>query len=115
MNDQGSKRQQSGEEKPLERAHADIEAAGEPSEGPSPVPETEEGVVKRFLQVARAFVGPVPPPDLLRQYEEISPGFADRLIQMAEAQQNHRHQLEQQHLDGYIRDKEAARKEARLG
>lgn len=32
-------------------------------------------------------VGPVPSPDALQQYEQIQPGFAERLISMAEKEQ----------------------------
>lgn len=45
-------------------------------------------------QVQQTF-GPLPPPAMLREYEEISPGFAERLMAMMEQQQEHRHQLEE--------------------
>lgn len=35
--------------------------------------------------------GPLPPPDTLAQYERISPGFADRIVSMAEKEQVNRH------------------------
>ena len=40
------------------------------------------------------FRGPLPHPELLRQYNEVSPGFADKIMHMAMQEQNHRHELE---------------------
>ena len=40
------------------------------------------------------FKGPIPPPEILRDYENIKPGFAERIIAMAEREQNHRHDIE---------------------
>ncbi|MFA4845959.1 MAG: DUF2335 domain-containing protein [Patescibacteria group bacterium] len=40
------------------------------------------------------FSGPIPPPSLFRQYDQIVPGAAERLLQMAEKQATHRIQLE---------------------
>jgi len=44
-------------------------------------------------QVA-SFQGPIPPPELLREYNEIVPNGADRIMKMAEAQSAHRIELE---------------------
>jgi uncharacterized membrane protein len=43
---------------------------------------------------ARSFSGPLPPPDLLREYEAIVPGAAGRIFDMAQRQQEHRITLE---------------------
>jgi uncharacterized membrane protein len=40
---------------------------------------------------ASRFSGPVPPPAVLGQYEEILPGSAERILSMAENEQSHRH------------------------
>ena len=40
------------------------------------------------------FQGPLPPPAVLAQYENIHSGFADRIISMAETQAAHRQSLE---------------------
>lgn len=45
-------------------------------------------------ELRHEFHGPLPPPDALERYEAISPGFADRIVKMAEAEQAHRHTLE---------------------
>lgn len=38
-----------------------------------------------------SFQGPLPPPGMLRQYDEVAPGTAERIIAMAESEQRHRH------------------------
>jgi uncharacterized membrane protein len=43
---------------------------------------------------AMSFQGPIPPPELLREYNEIVPDGADRIVKMAEAQSAHRIELE---------------------
>jgi len=43
--------------------------------------------------------GPIPHPIILRQYEELLPGAADRIIKMAEKQAEHRQELEKKNLD----------------
>ncbi len=40
------------------------------------------------------FMGPIPHPDLLKGYEEILPGAADRILTMAENEEAHRHEIE---------------------
>lgn len=39
-----------------------------------------------------SYAGPLPPPDILKQY--IEPGLADRIVTMAEGQARHRQSLE---------------------
>lgn len=43
---------------------------------------------------AETFSGPLPPPGLLGQYEDICPGSADRIIKMAEQEAEHRRSIE---------------------
>ena len=40
---------------------------------------------------SETFEGPLPHPDILARYENILPGIADRIVRMAEAEQNARH------------------------
>lgn len=51
-----------------------------------------------FVVEAEQFSGPIPHPDLLRQYEEIAEGSANRILKMAEEQGAHRRHLERTHL-----------------
>ena len=46
--------------------------------------------------------GPIPPPGMLARYEEVLPGSADRILTMAERQQAHRFQLEDEALSANI-------------
>jgi uncharacterized membrane protein len=41
------------------------------------------------------FAGPLPPPQELAAYEHITPGLADRIVSMAEKEQNTRHKITQ--------------------
>ncbi len=41
-----------------------------------------------------SFSGPIPPPQALKGYEEVLPGSADRILKMAEQQQEHRMKME---------------------
>ena len=69
----------------------------------APARETKAGqteirsIVLDELSVARSefFSGPLPLPDHLREYENILPGSADRVIKMAEDQAQHRRRLEE--------------------
>ncbi len=40
------------------------------------------------------FSGPLPPPAILKKYDEVVPGAAERIIKMAEEQSRHRQSLE---------------------
>jgi uncharacterized membrane protein len=50
------------------------------------VPEPKKQEVTRVVHevVAASFQGPLPPPSILRGYDEITPGAAERIIAMAE-------------------------------
>lgn len=47
--------------------------------------------------------GPLPHPDLLRQYEQIHPGFTDRLLTAIEKQGEHRRSMDRPTLDANYR------------
>ena len=53
-------------------------------------------------QATRISSGPIPHPDILRGYEEILPGSADRILSMAEGETKHRHEMEEEiiHTEG---------------
>ncbi|MBI5970772.1 MAG: DUF2335 domain-containing protein [Deltaproteobacteria bacterium] len=44
--------------------------------------------------VGQMYSGPLPRPEMLKGYEEILPGAADRIIKMAERQSSHRQDME---------------------
>ena len=57
--------------------------------------------VAGFMAESRMeFSGPIPPPNILRQYEDILPGATDRILTMAEAQSKHRQHMEKTVVEG---------------
>ena len=46
------------------------------------------------VQQTTAFQGPIPAPDTLAQYDQLTPGLADRIVSMAEREAAHRHNQE---------------------
>ncbi|MFB3919234.1 MAG: DUF2335 domain-containing protein [Candidatus Velamenicoccus archaeovorus] len=64
----------------------------------SPAPEIQEDNQSegRLVQFTKgySFSGPIPPPQILSQYEQILPGAAGRILGMAEKQSNHRQNME---------------------
>ncbi len=55
--------------------------------------------------VASQYSGPLPHPEMMRQYNEIHPDFADRIIASWEKETDHRHKLESMAVQSEI-DKE---------
>jgi len=48
---------------------------------------------------AQSFQGPLPPPSLFGQYDQILPGSADRILSLAEKEQAHRQKWESEVLN----------------
>jgi len=65
--------------------------------------------------VAASFNGPLPPPPILQGYDDIQPGFAERIVSMAESESAHRHELERKALDADIKGTEKEFLERRIG
>ena len=61
-------------------------------------------VVTRVTQIMTEYHGPIPPPSLMRGYEEILSGSADRILAMAENQASHRQYVERKCVDTEARD-----------
>jgi uncharacterized membrane protein len=55
---------------------------------------SESLIVRKEVKTAISFAGPIPPPNLLAQYNEIIPNGADRILAMAERQSSHREAME---------------------
>ncbi|MEJ2763521.1 DUF2335 domain-containing protein [Photobacterium sp. MCCC 1A19761] len=53
-------------------------------------------------RVAQHYSGPIPPPKMLNEYESVHPGFAERIVSMAEKEQEHRHTVEKESVRGAI-------------
>lgn len=61
-----------------------------------------ERAISKIIQ--SEFSGPIPPPNIIRGYEEIVPGAADRIIAMAENQSKHRQDMERIMVKSESRD-----------
>ena len=59
--------------------------------------------------------GPLPPPELLRQYEAITAGLVDRIVKMAEDEAQHRRKMEAEIVAVQSRDQQAYRRAELLG
>lgn len=56
------------------------------------------------MTTSLTYIGPLPPAEQLRGYEETCPGAANRIIKMAEEQAAHRQRLEMEIVRGRKRD-----------
>ena len=64
-----------------------------------------EPVVRELKQLVEIFKGPLPPPSILKQYNTIDPTFADRIVKMAESEQEHRKNMDIRSLEGQFRER----------
>lgn len=70
---------------------------------------------RRMVAMQQEFQGPIPPPQLLAQYESITPGLADRIVKMAEQESVHRREVEHKLVDVAVQDQKDSTSEVRLG
>lgn len=54
------------------------------------------------MAAAFSWSAPLPPPELLKQYNEVFPGCAERIVAMAESQSSHRQQVESKVIAGNV-------------
>lgn len=52
--------------------------------------------------ISQEYSGPIPPPQMLSDYEKVEAGLANRLVTMAEEEQKHRQSLESLAVNGEI-------------
>jgi uncharacterized membrane protein len=64
-----------------------------------PLPEEHQRKNQGLLAKAESFSGPLPPPAVLAQYNEVVPSAAERIIAMAENQARHRQELEKRIIE----------------
>ncbi len=63
-------------------------------------PEPMREMVQRELRITMTrFQGPIPPPEALAAYNALLPGAADRLLAMAEQEQQHRFMIERAEVE----------------
>lgn len=58
--------------------------------------------VESLTLTHQKFSGSIPPPTILEQYQKILPTAPERILSMAEKQQNHRHSVANQTLESRI-------------
>lgn len=63
-------------------------------------PEQRRIIVQAIKQ--ESFSGPIPHPELLRKYDEVQLGFAERIVSMAEKQLEHRIKCESAVVNGSV-------------
>lgn len=54
---------------------------------------------QRTSVASASFSGPIPPPSLLASYDALQSGLADRIVSMAEKEQNSRHDIDARQLN----------------
>ena len=68
-----------------------------------------------LVRHTQGFSGPIPPPEVLDGYDRIQPGFASRIIAMAETENDHRRQMERSIVQGGLASQKSQFSEARVG
>lgn len=58
------------------------------------VPDPARREIRQLFLAFARYQGPLPPPQMFRDYEDVLPGAAHRIISMAEKEQSHRHRWE---------------------
>lgn len=58
--------------------------------------------ITRHTESVSRFSGPLPPPEVLAQYEQVAPGTASVIVSMAHAQMQHRQTIEHAVITGNV-------------
>lgn len=64
--------------------------------------EKRKEIISSLYIRSSHFQGPIPPPEMFREYEMIQSGSADRILKMSEKQQDHRIKSESRVIIGEI-------------
>jgi len=62
----------------------------------NPTTDDELRIEHVIAQIQEYHSGPLPPPGVIKQYNEIIPGSAERILKMAEKEQEHRFEMNKQ-------------------
>lgn len=81
--------------------------------------EVHNEIRQAIRHVTAEFSGPLPPPEILRQYEDVSEGLSERLISLVEKETDFRRKMEERFLEAQIdfksRSLEISSQEVRRG
>jgi uncharacterized membrane protein len=72
------------------------------------VPTAQQQLLARLAVSIERFSGPLPPPEILEKYNAIEPGFANRIMHMAESQSEHRQAMERMVISSRTKSEERA-------
>ena len=86
--------------KPKDKSRNRNQPVPQNQSSPSETGSTPSSAILRSTSVTTSFKGPIPPPIILAQYEEVVPGSAERLLAMVESQSAHRQALEKTVVNG---------------
>ena len=86
----------------------------DPSDPPANQAATEAPEQGEVVHAAM-FQGPLPPAAEFARYDEVTPGAGERILSMAEAEQRHRHELEERKLKAADEDQKASRVQVKRG
>jgi len=70
------------------------------------VPPQSRGQLVAVLSKVTAHRGPLPPPGMLAEYDQVLPGLAERIVRLPEKEQEHRHAMVDRALGREIKLKE---------
>jgi len=75
-------------------------AKGNRNKALKPAQKTQQKIISAVQQQIKTeqFQGPIPSPKILAGYEQLLPGAADRILTMAEKEENHRHAMDKMSL-----------------
>ncbi len=76
-------------------------------------PKSDEIMSHQVL--GQIYQGPIPTPDVLKKYNVLLPGAADRILSMAEKEADHRHKMEERALEIESEDLKARARDSRWG
>ncbi|ABA20302.1 conserved hypothetical protein [Trichormus variabilis ATCC 29413] len=76
--------------------------------------EDDNNQLQQINAALRDFMETLPPPIVLQQYNSILPNTSDRILAMAEREQEHRHKMREKLIDVQISDIKQERYERRL-
>lgn len=71
---------------------------------PSAPAHAEQPSQPKILAISEEFSGPIPPPAILQQYEQIAPGSAQQIIAMAASEASFRHEISHRAIRYEARD-----------
>ena len=90
----------------IKKQERSLEASKEEAVDPELIEEVTKEVVQEVISATR-YSGPLPPPELLRGYNEIHPDFADRIFANWEKETAHRHALEEKAVASEIENEKS--------